>query len=120
MRPTAGASAARLGGGRRNSRRQGVPWEEFQPGDLAFPQISAPRAPLAPCFHPPETLLSGVGLRQNSKKKVHGGTASGCLTATGWLRRGARAEPRARGEGRGPPEAGEVRREVWGREGGPG
>ena len=45
---TAGASAARLGGGGAEFTAPGVPQEAFQPGDLAFPQISAPRAPHSP------------------------------------------------------------------------
>ena len=48
---TAGASAARLGGGGPEFTALGVPQEAFQPGDLAFPQISAPRArPSPPLF----------------------------------------------------------------------
>ena len=45
---TAGASAARLGEGGRNARRQGVPREAYGSWNLAFPPISAPRAPPSP------------------------------------------------------------------------
>ena len=37
---------------RRNSRRQGVPREAFQPGDLEFPQISAPARGPRPLLSP--------------------------------------------------------------------
>ena len=43
----AGAPRGRKG---RKARRQGVPREAFQPGDLALPRSLPPRAPFAPCF----------------------------------------------------------------------
>ena len=41
-----GAPRGGGGGEGRKARRQGVPRETFQPGNLAFPQISAPPAPV--------------------------------------------------------------------------
>ena len=45
-----------LGEGGRNSRRQGCLGRRFSPGTWNFLDLCPPRAPLAPCFHPPETL----------------------------------------------------------------
>ena len=47
-----GECGAPPGVGGRKARRQGVPQEAFQPGDLDFPRSLPPRAPLAPLFSP--------------------------------------------------------------------
>ena len=54
---TSGASAARLGEGGRNSRRQGCLGRRAGPGTGLSPRSPPLSAPLAPCFHPPATLL---------------------------------------------------------------
>ena len=57
MEGTAGASAARLGGREgRSSRRLGFLGKRSSPGTWLLPRSLPLRAPLAPCFHPPESL----------------------------------------------------------------
>ena len=48
------------GGGRADARRQGFLGRRSSPGTWRFPRSLPPRAPLAPCFHPPETLQWGT------------------------------------------------------------
>ena len=55
MRVKTGGEYGRPRGRGAECTASGVPQETFWPGDPAFPQISAPCAPLAPGFHPPET-----------------------------------------------------------------
>ena len=67
---TAGASAARLGGGGAEATASGVPREAFHPGDLAFPQISAPRArPSPPVLQPSGNTSVGTCPRPRHGKR---------------------------------------------------
>ena len=52
-----GECGAPPGVGGRKARRQGCLGRRSSPGTWRFPRSLPPRAPLAPCFHPPETLL---------------------------------------------------------------
>ena len=60
-----GGRVRRASGGRggkwRKARRSGVPREAFQPGDLAFPQISAPARAPRPLFSPSGNTPVKVG-----------------------------------------------------------
>ena len=51
-----GECGAPPGVGGRKARRQGCLGRRSSPGTWLFPRSLPPRAPLAPCFHPPETL----------------------------------------------------------------
>ena len=62
LEPAAGASAARLGGEGAEGTASGVPQEAFQPGDLDFPQISAPARAPRPLFVTLRKHLCGSSL----------------------------------------------------------
>ena len=53
----------------RNTRRQGCLGRRSGPGTWIFPDIWPPRAPLAPCFHPPETLHSPLSSSLSTPQK---------------------------------------------------
>ena len=72
-----GECGAPRGEGGRNSRRPGDLGRLFSPGTWIFPRSLPPRAPLAPCFHPPRKHSSlqprpKVALGQGWLPKAHG------------------------------------------------
>ena len=72
MEGTAGASAARLGGREgRNSRRPRFLGKRSGLGSWLFPRYLPPRAPLAPCFHPPEPSLRCRIAEQDPSRQPH-------------------------------------------------
>ena len=97
-----GASAARLGGGGLECTASGVPQEDFQPGDLAFPQISAPPArPSPPVFtlRKHSTRHSAKSIHRRSHKSKGGADAGRAMAGLSVRARSSGAE----GDGAGEP-----------------
>ena len=97
-----GECGAPRGGGGPEFTASGVPQAAFQPGDLAIPQISAPRArPSPPVCHPPETLLcvcvcGALNFQPGESYPV-------CVFVTGDERHRAAGRRGRRAAGAGPP-----------------
>ena len=116
------------GEGGRKARRQGCLGRRFSPGTWPFPDLCPPRAPLAPCFHPPETLQSRrrpggprprPGPWRRPGRNGRGGSPAGSRSRSwrAWRREKVRRRPRPPARppdpGAGPPErAGGVRKEA--------
>ena len=77
-------------GGGPECTASGVPREAFQPGDLAFPQISAPALPARPLFAPSRNTASSRKRRERLSERTPArwgrwsseGRSKGCVTWT--------------------------------------